>query len=333
VTIVHTGVDIRIPVEDVTGIEGAEIATTVWEPTDRTASSVVCVGSPGGGYARGYFAMSLPGRETDGQAGYHVERGWTFVAIDHLGVGESTVPPGSLSYETVAAAGHTALTRLLERLELRDRTLIGIGQSMGGGFLIVQQAHHRTFDAIAVLGASAIHTVVPTRPGTPPLAFPWIARTTAESSQPVVLNSQVLEPGLTASGDASPLAWAFHFDDEPPGIVAQDMAADRLPPWRSPTVPSCAVLGIVPGQVASEAASIAVPVFVGTGERDVVPDPSLEPFAYRSATDITVFVCPGMAHMHNFATTRHRLWERLHHWGEGVARVRRSGEPRPPQGP
>jgi pimeloyl-ACP methyl ester carboxylesterase len=76
---------------------------------------------------------------------------------------------------------------------------------------------------------------------------------------------------------------------------------------------------VAPGTVAPEAAAIRVPVLVVAGERDVVPDPWIEPNAYRSATDITVFVCPRMAHMHNFASTREILWSRLHSWGATVA--------------
>jgi hypothetical protein len=65
-----------------------------------------------------------------------------------------------------------------------------------------------------------------------------------------------------------------------------------------------------------------VPVLVAVGERDVVPNPWLEPSAYRSSPDIGVFVCPRMAHMHNFADTRQEFWVRIHAWGTGVAAMR-----------
>jgi hypothetical protein len=77
-----------------------------------------------------------------------------------------------------------------------------------------------------------------------------------------------------------------------------------------------------PGVVAAEAAAITTPVFVGVGERDVCPDPRAEPQAYENAPDITVFVCPRMSHMHNFASTREQFWSRLHSWGDGVAERR-----------
>jgi hypothetical protein len=76
-----------------------------------------------------------------------------------------------------------------------------------------------------------------------------------------------------------------------------------------------------PGVVAPEAAVVGAPVFIGVGERDVVPDPMSEPKAYLRAQDVTVFVCPRMSHMHNFANTRETLWSRLHGWAESIAGV------------
>ncbi|WP_071059635.1 hypothetical protein [Parafrankia soli] len=50
----------------------------------------VLVGLPGGGYARRYFDLPEPGYS---QAEHHVHRGAVVVMVDHLGVGESSVPP------------------------------------------------------------------------------------------------------------------------------------------------------------------------------------------------------------------------------------------------
>src|SRR3546814_11752872 len=87
-------------------------------------------------------------------------------------------------------------------------------------------------------------------------------------------------------------------------MAASAGLADPLPAWRSATTPSCGVHMVAPGAVALEAAAITVPVLVAVGERDVVPDPWMEPKAFKSAHDVSVFVCPRMGHMHNFATTR-----------------------------
>jgi pimeloyl-ACP methyl ester carboxylesterase len=83
-----------------------------------------------------------------------------------------------------------------------------------------------------------------------------------------------------------------------------------------------------PGTVAAEAAAIRCPVLIANGERDVCPDPRAEPAAYASSPDITTYVLPNAAHMHNFASTRALLWARLDEWARTVAATkRRSANP------
>lgn len=85
-------------------------------------------------------------------------------------------------------------------------------------------------------------------------------------------------------------------------------------------MPACARLMLSPGYVAQEAAAIDVPVLIAAGERDVVPDPHAEPAAFKSSKDISVYVVPGMAHMHNFTTTRKLLWDRIADWSVMVGK-------------
>jgi len=40
--------------------------------------------------------------------------------------------------------------------------------------------------------------------------------------------------------------------------------------------------------------------------------------AYESASSVDYFVCPKMAHMHNFAGTRELLWRRIETWAAWV---------------
>ena len=78
-------VECRLPVGD-----GRSTAATVFWPDDVPERPVVAFGFPGGGYSRGYYDI----RHDDGaysQAAYHVDRGWIFVACDHLGVPQGSV--------------------------------------------------------------------------------------------------------------------------------------------------------------------------------------------------------------------------------------------------
>ncbi|TCJ35338.1 alpha/beta hydrolase [Parafrankia sp. BMG5.11] len=269
----------------------------------------VLVGLPGGGYARRYFDLPEPGYS---QAEHHVHRGAVVVMVDHLGVGESSVPPTEVTdLPTVAAAGHHAVTAVVDGL--RSGTLapgvgpvgvsavIGMGQSMGGHILAAMQAHHRTFDGVAILGSSMTATTIPWRPGTAGPVIP-------EGSSPDEAMAVVL-----ASAD---WIYAFFWDDVPESLVRADSTGGlpgrrTAPVWGSTTYPGLTGAEVLPAGVAEAAASIDVPVLFATGTRDVTGPPLTELAAFGSATDLAWFVAPRMAHMHNFAGTRHLLWNRL----------------------
>jgi pimeloyl-ACP methyl ester carboxylesterase len=344
-------VELTVDVTDAAALGmAAQTAVTVFLPDGAPADPpVVCFAFPGGGYCRRYYSFDVTDGSRGGEAGFHTDRGWIFVACDHLGFGDSTVPPGNaLNYENIARGNHATVDAVMRKLEsgtlldgyppIRGATKIGIGQSMGGCFTIVAQGQFGTFDGVGILGYSGIHTVVPSRPGAPPAVWPWIVRG-SDLGNPRILNQAALaaaaapplgsQESLAAAATQGehPFAWSFHYDDEPADIVALDMeaaagTAQPLPAWRSATTPSCGITMVAPGTVALEAASIAVPVLVAVGERDVVPDPWMEPKAFKSAGDVSVFVCPRMGHMHNFAHTRLQFWQRIHAFGTGVAEMR-----------
>ncbi|MDO8364775.1 MAG: hypothetical protein Q7V88_17930 [Actinomycetota bacterium] len=314
---------------------------------------VACFAFPGGGYSRGYFALDVPDANADatlgGQAAWHAQRGWAFVAVDHLCVGESAMPadPSLATFEIMAAANAATVERVTELLStgaldasfpaMNGLTRIGIGQSMGGCLLVVQQGRHATFDGVGILGYSAIHTVLPMPPGTPAFQMDYLPRGTRLAFDASQARAQeVTQAANAAENEVPPTAadlpittWGFHMDDEPQDMVIADMVDYPLrsrsrpfPQWGSMTIPPCAASMLSPGAVAPEAATITAPVLVAVGERDVVPDPRFEPKAYQRSSDITVVVVPDMAHMHNFASTRVQLWSRLHEWAEGIARSR-----------
>ena len=315
-----TSIDVTSDVTDAAGLgEPLHTRATVTLPDPATLPDrpVVCFGFPGGGYSRQYFTFDMPDASGGGEAGWHAARGWVFVAVDHPGVGESAMPsePERLTFATVAAANAATVAQIRDSLvdgtladgfpPLADPVLLGIGQSMGGCFTIVQQGLHATYAGIGVLGFSAHHTT---------LAFPP--------------DSGAVDNPFALRDDGLPIVtWCFHYDDVPADIVAEDMRdyptrGGAVPVWGSATIPPCATQMLDPGCVTAEAAAITTPVFVGVGERDVCPDPRAEPQAYTNSGDITVFVCPRMSHMHNFASTREQFWSRLHGWGEGVAQRR-----------
>jgi pimeloyl-ACP methyl ester carboxylesterase len=273
--------EFRIDVTGRSDLPGAQsTVATVYMPDRLAVPATVLFAFPGAGLNRHYFDITAePGYS---QAQSHVSDGFIFISCDHLGTADSTHPnPDALDYQNLAAANHATATTLVDGLRRGSLVsglppididkVVGIGQAMGACLLTVQQARHQSFDAVALLGWSAIATSSPV-----PDASDERVETELFSRYP-------------ATGT-----------DEGPRA-----------PWRSTTVPTCAVTMFRPRIVAAEAAAITVPVLLASGERDAVPDPWAEPSAYRSSRLVAVAVIDDMAQLHNLSANRNTLWDHI----------------------
>ena len=315
-----------IPVKVRKAAQGqGHVAASVFLPDRVPSAPTVMFALPGGGYARGYFDLHFDGHAGYSQAEHHTARGLVFVAMDHLGVGDSSTDANDeLTIEDIAAANDQAVREILVRLRagtlvkgqapIAPGLVVGTGQSMGGGVTIIMQGRHRTYDAIAPLGYSPVHTSLPQRRpemreaiksvfakfsrATPPQDLS-VPHSSDSRSQTFSIRSTARMCLLTSS--QADLAGGYPLRQTPPS-------------WGSATLPRCVVAMMSPGYVAAEAAEIDVPVFLGFGERDVSEAPHREPIMFEHARDITVYVAPRMAHMHNFASTRDLLWNRTLDW-------------------
>lgn len=350
----HRQLELRLDVTDAAGLgEEAHVCASIVLPESAAPGrpGVVCFAKPGASYARGYYTCDLPGPERGAQAVFHAARGWVFVAMDTLGCGGSSRhDPEALDFPTVTAAAAAAERDILLRLAngvlapgvepVHQPTVIGIGQSAGASMAIYQQARHRSYDGIAVLGFSAVRSHPSTPPGERPVVVGWHPRDAGPLD--AALNAVELDAVLAGGPQASvwrSFAWGFHYDDVPPAVVEQDLRhyeaiaggrdprdADVARPWNSDTTPvRLARSTLTPGVVAGEAAAITVPVLSAMGERDLVPDPPGEARAFPSTRSFDQFICPRMGHMHNFAGTRALLWERIHAFGQWCAVLKAAG--------
>lgn len=316
--------------------EPVQLAATVFlpDPARLPGQPLAIFAVPGGGYTKEYFNIQFPGHAGYSEAEFHTPRGTVFVAVDHVGVGASSLPePTRITFDVLAAAYDSAVRFIAERLEqgalaagfpaLPSLVRVGIGQSMGGCVSILTQARHKTFAGIAPLGYSAIQTTLPQRTAE---AYDEIVRTHVEVGSRPLADISVAE----ASSQTADFVYPFHWEDVPADILDADMKGGyplrvETPEWGSKTVPPCAVTMMLPGIVAEDAASIDVPVLIGVGERDVCPNPHAEPGAFNRSRDVSLYIVPGMAHMHNFATTRKLLWQRTASWAERIAREAAAG--------
>lgn len=347
-------IEVTIDVSDAVGLGlPAAISATVVlpEPDALPDRPVICIALPSSSYARGYYTCELPGAGAGAgagsQAAFHAGRGWIFAALDWLGCdGRSGIDPEDLGYAALTAAAHAAQAEIVLRLAngvlspgyrpVGGACVIGIGQSLGGGLLVYQQARHASFDGIGVLGFSAVHSQPAAPPGGSPVVVAWYPRDARleECREPLNAAALAAAGGGGAQAAWEAVAWGFHYDDVPLAVVEQDLAhyegiarggdPDKpSPPWYARRTPQRAARSsLTPGVVAPEAAAITVPVLAAMGERDLVPDPRGEPRAYGSARSVDLFVCPRMGHIHNMAGTRALMWRRIHRFGEWCAEAK-----------
>ena len=325
---------VRIPVRVSKASDGkGQVTATIFAPDTVPAAPTIVFALPGGGYSRGYFDLHFAGRSGYSQAEHHTAAGIVLVAMDHLGVGDSSTEANdTIVIEDIAAANDEAVREILRRLEdggidrswprIKAGFVVGTGQSMGGGVTIIMQGRHRTYQAISPLGYSAFQAVLPLRQPEARQAIKTMFSHFRRSTPPHELSVPQTSERI---GD---FLHPFHLEDVPEDIVAADLAGgyplrETPPPWGSRTVPRCVVGMMARDYVIEEAAAIDVPVFFGEGERDVSEDPWQESSRFPKVRDFTLFVCPRMAHMHNFATTRRELWERTVDW---MASMRRAAE-------
>jgi pimeloyl-ACP methyl ester carboxylesterase len=288
---------------------------SVIAPSAPTEPFVWCC-LPGGHCTSDYFDLVVDGDDTSySMAAYLADAGGVVLTLDHLGSGASSAVDDNflLTPDVVAAANHAAFTTLLDRLRtgdlvpelpaVRSFAPIGLGHSMGGMLTMVQQARHRTYDAVVNLGSGG--------DGFPEhLRDPsWVS---AELSTVRASLVDLARVQFSAPPPAGGRALPFHADDVP--------AAVRASFRRQLTnmLPTCAFAAILPSGTDPERAAVTVPIFLGFGEHDLCADVHAAVSRYRSSSDITLTVLAGSGHCHNQAGNRRRLWERMSAWARSA---------------
>lgn len=292
---------------------GAEVRTPAGEPS----ALLLCL--PGGGMSRRYFDLqAADGDPSFSFARQMAARGFLVIALDHPGIGDSDRPADSyaLTPERITQANAEASAELLRRVRdgsllpglpaLPDLPSIGIGHSMGAMFTILQQAEYAQHAGVAVLGFS-------TR-GLPEYVSPRVKELAAASVEAVRAEAVTSARKMFGSVDypeIKPNPQASRIFE---GAQADPRGVEAIKAARAPLLPVPAFFSMIPGNVAPEAARIAVPVFLGIGERDMVGDPQVVPAAFTAASSVELYVQPGAGHSHFLFASRVELYDRLAAW-------------------
>ncbi len=330
----------RIDVSDAVAFPGRhELAVDVVVPRDLPdgADPVALVCLPGGFLSRRYYDLDPGGDGRYSFAEAMTDRGFVVLAIDHLGIGESSKPDPieagySFGVEVVARANQLALERALERLAQGDpdqaipatrcRATIGVGHSMGSALTVEQQAAARPHRALVLFSF--------TTRGVPAFLNDDQRR---HANDPVRARRELGRLAQRSFGSPYPAR-------------ANDSEADRRAAFGVGTAPPAAeellhaastdllglagLLSMIPGGYAPSAAEIDVPVYILVGDHDLHTERGLRD-ELPKAPVVTTRTLEDCWHCHFVANTRATIWSELPTWIHDVLRRDSAATPPSPQ--
>lgn len=314
--------DVRLAVETA-ALGPLEMSARIFAPPepDPDAPLLFCV--PGMSYGKEYWDVPLVGYSFGRAA---AAAGHLVIAVDNVGTGESDRPPDAdaVTLAAMASVNAAVAAEALDRLAVGDLVPglgpiapgrpVGIGHSLGGCLVLLQQAAHATFGALAVLGFSnqPLEGIYEEHEREDELTdaerFAWAT----EHLPPKLWGARWEELAPYFELPRENFAELFYA----PGTAAAVIAADTE---GATSVPRTAAIETTIPRVSAAAEAVDVPVLLAYGATDLSPDPLAEVATYPAAPDITLLRLADSAHCHNISPDRELLWRRLLGWAREVA--------------
>ncbi len=310
----------NMDVSDVAPAGCKRIAADLFVPQSVGPTHLLWVCIPGGGINRKYFDLDVASQNGAFSMARHLAAGGDLVVtVDPPGVGESDRPDDgyTLTPRVVADVLAAALDGL--RAEIGSdrfaaaglsgvvpRAVVGLGHSAGALLVAFQQAHHHSYDVVALLGFSAS--------GLPGVLNEDELR---YAGHPERLSEEVKNLTRARFGDPLP-EWSSSItaELEPNAVATQvDMA---LAAASSRLLALVGMTAIVPGSVQPELDELRIPIIASLGEHDFGGTLDVLPGQLPACGDLTLFLLEGAGHNHNVAVNRRLLWDRLARWATSV---------------
>ncbi|CDO31281.1 alpha/beta hydrolase [Mycolicibacterium porcinum] len=297
---------------------GEKLTQAAWaflpEHPGEAGGVLLCLA--GGTYDKRYWHLDIDGHPGYSFGEHLAAAGFVVIAVDHLGIGESTDPAasGPLGLDLLAKGDAEVARQIRERLpsgELHEHIppitapLIGVGHSMGACLTTMVQATTHPYGAVVLLGYGVqVTNVYENTVGAGDLE--------QRIQQTIELSCQITGADPTDSHTFAPRSYLsdlFYAGEVPQVVIDADSAVQSRVPVRA------AAEVTTPGIVERYAPLVDVPVFLAFGAAmDVSPNPYAEPTNYTGSPDVTMHLVPKSGHCHNFASHRVRLWDRIGGW-------------------
>jgi pimeloyl-ACP methyl ester carboxylesterase len=299
-----------------------EMAVEIHFPKHLVEPAVTLVCLPGGGTNRRFFDLRPAESQDDASFSFARQmtaRGFIVASVDHLGIGESSRPKDgyALSGDVLSQAADHVHGTIGARVQAHYGSTfahpctIGVGHSMGAMVTVLQQAQHHTHQAIALLGFSTLGLPKYVPQPLHALASDPVALRT---QLPILARQMFKEPYPRLEQSAESRAMFAGDRADARGIAALKVAG------KEPLLPVPGFHSMLPGNVAREAASIDVPVYLALGDRDIVGPPSETPGAFQRSSGVVLHVMPETGHSHFLFASRFALFDGIAVWARSVTR-------------
>jgi pimeloyl-ACP methyl ester carboxylesterase len=296
------------------------IAADLFVPQSVLPAPLLWLCIPGGGMNRRYFDLDVASQNGAFSMARHLAAGGDLVVtVDPPGVGGSDAPDDgyTLTPRVVAEVLAAAIDGLGAELgsdglaavglsRVVPRATVGLGHSAGALLVAFQQAHHQSYDVVALLGFSA--SGLPGVLNEDELRYAGRPERFSEDVKYLTrarFGDPLPEWSSSSTGELEPNAIATQVD------MALAAASSRL-------LALVGMTAIVPGSVQPELDQLRIPIFAALGEHDLGGTLDVLPGQLPACGDLTLFLLEGAGHNHNVAVNRRLLWDRVACWATSV---------------